>query len=141
VQESVAIGLGENRSTFGKRRLVLRLQQGLPARFIESEERVVIDSVALRAVLSNHLPYRPIRPVDFRPRCAAVLRGDRQCGRYGERGHYDQSCRPNGRFVQRQFHTPLSLLSSQTRKTSGTVAEAVAMDTVQIEKTQEHVRT
>src|ERR1051326_2389435 len=110
---------------------MLGLQKRLPSGLVQSEKSIVIDAMALSGVFPNDLPYGTVRPIYFRPCRRSILSDSGQGQQHGQRKQ-----RFDYRFLH---HAPCG--SSQSGKTSCAVAKAVAVDAVQIEQAQQHVRT
>src|SRR5438132_14425442 len=79
---------------------MLGFYQRLPSGFVQSEEGVVIDPMALNAILPYDLPYRTIRPVHFRPRRSPILCGERQGRNSSQNRDSDQN---SGSHVKREL--------------------------------------
>src|SRR5215831_11267323 len=64
VEQEISVRLGK----IGTARFMLALDQLLPPGAVQSKEGIVVDAVAGRAVLANHLPNGPVRPDHLRAR-------------------------------------------------------------------------
>src|SRR5262245_31123407 len=119
-------------------------EKRLPPGFVQSEESIVIDPVALCAVLADDLPYRTIRTVHFRSRCPSILCCNGRGNRGRQSNHEKQNSRTKCDFLHYRFHPTIlhqrPVPSSQPREPSRTVTQIFPVDAVQVEDAQQHVR-
>src|SRR5713226_8773146 len=76
----------------------------LPSGSVQTEKGIIIDPMALRAVLAYDLPYGTVRPVHLRPRCSSSLRGGWRGDGDRQHGSRDQNNQAYSGFSYYRFH-------------------------------------